>query len=200
MGAVAIVALNQALGNPVVEGSSELRANILVAGVAKLRRLGLHQELVFLGVMRVVAIDAGDAIGQVHGAIVITVLFGVLVATEAARASLLGSGVLKGEDLGFIAAAVDVGFAWTVAGLTTMPFHALMGIELGFQGGREVGSLLETRGDFIMTRLACIRADIQSGIGWRVVLGNFAVGRFRLLCCMPFIARAKRRDGDSNKE
>ena len=191
---MAIVALNQPLGNPVVEGSSELRANILVAGVTKVRRLGLHQELVFLGVMGVVAIDAGDAVGQVYGAIVTTVLIGVLVTAEAARAGFLGSGVLKGEDLGFIATAVDVCFAWTVAGLTTMPLRTLMGLELGIQGGREVGSLLETRRDFIMARLASIGADIQSGIGWRVVPGNLAVRRFRLLGCMPFIARAKRRD------
>ena len=80
MRAMAIIALDQALVDTVMKWSSELGADILVAGVAKLRRFRLHKELAFLGVVGGVAVGATDAVSQMHGVVVIAVLLGVLVA------------------------------------------------------------------------------------------------------------------------
>ena len=52
--------------------------------------------------------------------------FGVLVATEAAGAGLLWGGIFEREDLGFVAAAIDMFFAGTVASLAAMPFHSFL--------------------------------------------------------------------------
>ena len=61
--AVAIVALNQAFVDAVVEGPRELRAHIHVAGVAEFGRLGPHQKLAFFCVVRRMALNASNAVG-----------------------------------------------------------------------------------------------------------------------------------------
>ena len=78
--AVAIVALDQTLGDAMMKRPRELRPDILMAAIAKFRGLRLHQKLALLGMVRGVAVDAGDAIGQVHGTIVVAVFFGILMA------------------------------------------------------------------------------------------------------------------------
>ncbi len=52
MRAVAVVALHQPFIYTVVKRACELRAHIKVAAVAQLRRLLLHEELTFLGMVR----------------------------------------------------------------------------------------------------------------------------------------------------
>ena len=169
---VAVVALQQAFRDAVMEGPCELRADVLMARVTKLWRFRLHQELAFLGVMRRVAVDTGDAVGEMHGAVVVAVLLGVLVAAEAAGASLLRGSVLKSEDLGDIAAAVDMGFARAVAGFASVPLDAFVGIELGIHGGGEVRSLLKARVDFVVAGLAGVGACVEGGVGGGDVGGN----------------------------
>ncbi len=63
---VAIVALHQSFIYTMVEWPRELYPYILVAAVAQLRRLLFQQELAFLGLVWRMAINARDAVGQVH--------------------------------------------------------------------------------------------------------------------------------------
>ena len=66
MWVVAIVALDQPFIYAVMEWPPKLYPHILVAAIAQLRRLLFHQELAFLGLVWRVAINASDAVGQVH--------------------------------------------------------------------------------------------------------------------------------------
>lgn len=187
MGIVAITALQQSFRDAVMEGARELRPNILMAGVAKLGRLRPHEELALFGVMRGVTVDAGHAVGEVHGAVVIAVLFGVLVAAQAARAGLLRSGVFESENLGLIPAAVHMFLAGAVAGFASMPFHAFMRIQLRIHSGSEVRSLLESGIDLVVAGFAGIGANVKRGVGRRhivdvlrsfVALVGLFVGRY----------------------
>jgi len=184
---VAVVALKQALRNAMMEGTSKLGPDVLVANVAKPRRLGPHEELSFCGVVRRVTIDAGDTIGEVHGAFVIAVLFCVLVAAQAAGAGLLGSRILKGEDFCFVAAAVDVILAWAVAGFAAMPLDAFVGIEFGVHGRDKVRGLLEAGVNLVVTGFAGVRADIEGGVS-RSVVSSDLVCRLGLLCRVSLVA------------
>ena len=66
MWTVTVVALHQPFIYTMVEGPRELYPHILVAAVTQLRRLLFHQELAFIGFVWRVAIDARDAVCQVH--------------------------------------------------------------------------------------------------------------------------------------
>ena len=125
--AVAIVALDQPFVHPVVERSRKLCAHIHVAAVAQFRRLRFHQKLAFLCVMRRVAINATYAVRQMHGAVVVTVLFGVLVAPQAARTGLLWRRVLERENLALVPSTVHMFFARSMTRLTPMPSRPLVG-------------------------------------------------------------------------
>ncbi len=61
---VAVAAFHQALVNPVMKRPRKLLFRFDMAGVAQLRLLGFHQELIFRGLMRRVAIDAAHIIPQ----------------------------------------------------------------------------------------------------------------------------------------
>ncbi len=169
MRVVAIVALHQPFIYPMVERPPELYPHILVAAVAQLRRLLFHQELVFLGFVWRVAINACDAVGQVHGAVVVPMLFGVLVAAQAARASLLRCGVLKGEDFGFVTSAVHVLFPRAMTSLAAMPLHAFLRVELPVHGGCEVGRSGEIRIDRLVAGLAGVGTHVEVGIRRRSI-------------------------------
>ncbi len=138
MRAVAVTALNQAFVDTVMEGPRKLRAHVHVTRVTEFRRLRLHQELAFLRVVRRVAVNAGDAVGQVHRAVIVPMLFGVLMAPQAARAGLLRGSVFEGEDLGLVTPAVDMLFTRAVTSLAAMPFHALVSVEFRVHRGGEV--------------------------------------------------------------
>ena len=60
MWAVAIVALDESFIDAVMKGARKLRTHAHVACVTELRSLGFHQVLAFFGVMRRMAIGAGD--------------------------------------------------------------------------------------------------------------------------------------------
>jgi hypothetical protein len=62
MNVVAVAALEQALGNPVVIGSGEVGFGRGVASIAELRLFLDQQLLRFLGVMRGVAVEATDVL------------------------------------------------------------------------------------------------------------------------------------------
>lgn len=62
MNVVAVAALEQALGNPVVIRSGEVGFGRSVASIAELRLFLDQQLLRFLGVMRGVAVEATDVL------------------------------------------------------------------------------------------------------------------------------------------
>ena len=154
---VAIVALQQTLWDSMMEGPRELRPNILMAAVAELRSLRLHQELRLFGVVGRMAVNASNPIGEVHRPVVVPMLFCVLVATETSRARLLRSGILEREDLRLVAPAVDMLFPRSVASLAPMPLHALVRVELRIHGGDKVRRLFETCVNLVVAGFAGVR-------------------------------------------
>ena len=119
-------------------------------------------------------------------------LFGVLVAAQAARAGLLRRGVFKREDLGFVAAAIDVLFPGTMASLAAMPFHAFVCVELAIHGGSEVSRGSEICIDFFVAGLAGIGADVESWIR-RCNIGFGLIRGLGLLCGFLFVVGMSRR-------
>src|ERR1700741_98720 len=120
-------------------------------------------------------------------------LFGVLVAAQAAGAGLLRCGVLKGEDFGLVAAAVHVLFSRAVTSLAAMPLHAFVRVELRVHGGNEVGRSSEMRIDVLVAGLAGIGTYVEAGIR----RGNISFGlvrRLALLSGIPFVARMGKRN------
>lgn len=65
MRTMAVIALDETLIHAMMEWSSELGANLHVAGVAQPGRLSLQHELRFLRKMRRMALNAADAARQV---------------------------------------------------------------------------------------------------------------------------------------
>lgn len=63
---VAVAALHHSFVHSVMEGAGELLLGLQMAAVAEARLLLLHQELAFLGVMRIVAICAADIVLQMR--------------------------------------------------------------------------------------------------------------------------------------
>src|SRR5580704_4588826 len=171
-----------------VERPRELYPHILVAAIAQLRRLLFHQELAFLGLVWSVAINARDAVGQVHGAVIVPMLFGVLVAAQAAGASLLRCGILKGEDFGLVTSAVDVLFSRAMTGLAALPLHAFVRVELPVHAGCEMGCSGEMRIDLLVAALASVGSHIEVRIRWR----NICFGLIRRLGLLGGVLLAAR--------
>jgi len=83
--------------------------------------------------VRRVAGGATDVISCVLGVDRVHVLRAAGVAGKAARVDFWGRGVLKPENLRFVATAVDVGLARTVTPLAALPPRAFLGIERGYE-------------------------------------------------------------------
>ena len=117
------------------------------------------------------ATDAGNAVGQVHGTIVVAGLFGVLMAAKTGPAGLRGSGVFKSENLGSTA-SVNPCFARAMASLAAVPFDTLVCVELGIQGGDPVSSSCETLVNLLVAGLAGVGAGVKREVrGSEVVDG-----------------------------
>lgn len=187
VGAVAIIALDESLIHAVMKGTHEFGTHARVACVTEVRRLSLHQVLAFLGVVRRVAINARDAVGQVRRAVIVSMLFGVLVAAKAASAGLLRRGVFKGIDFGFIAAAVDVLFPRAMASLAAMPLHAFVRVELRVHGGGEVGRSGEMGVEVLVAGLAGIGTHVKRRVGWPDIFLRLLCLRFSLFRGFAFV-------------
>jgi hypothetical protein len=124
--AVTIVALNQPFIDTVMKRPGKLGLHVHVARVTKLRGFRFHQELAFLGMVRRMAIDAGHAVREMHGTVVVAVFLGVLVAPQAASAGFLRRAALEREDFRFVPTAIHVLFARAMARFTTVPFRAFV--------------------------------------------------------------------------
>ena len=152
---VAIAALDQSFIHPVMERHIKLSFLLKVAAVAQLW-LGLdEQEIRSFGMVRRMAGDATNAILLMFRVEGIHVLRAADMAVEAAGVDLLRGSGLKLENLRFVATAVDVGLAGSVASFATVPLGTLLGIQRSDEVGRVFIALEKTLGRHIlMARLA----------------------------------------------
>jgi hypothetical protein len=100
-----------------------------MAAVTKLWLLLFHQELAFLRIMRRVAVRATHVVLEMGGSSEVAVLLTVGMTAKTTLADFLCGGVLKSEDLRFVATAVDMGLTWTMACLAAMPLGPLLCIQ-----------------------------------------------------------------------
>jgi len=73
--------------------------------------------------------DATHLIPRMFGGDGVHVLRAAGVAGEAARVDFFGGSGLELKDLRFVATAIDVGLAWTMARFTALPPRTILGIE-----------------------------------------------------------------------
>jgi len=73
--------------------------------------------------------DATDVIPRVLRVQGVHVLRATGMAVQAARVNLLRGGILEGEYLCLVPAAIDVRFARTMASFAAMPFRPSLGIQ-----------------------------------------------------------------------
>jgi len=187
---VAVAALHHPFIDSVVEGPSKLLLRLEMAAVTELRRLLLHQELAFFGVMRRVAVDATYVVLQVRRPRVVAVLLSVRVASQAAFADFLGRGILECKDLRLIAATIDVCFPWTVTRLASMPLWTFFGIQRSHIVRRIFIRLVKTLGWHVLVAgLAPLGTDVE-----RRVRRPFV--RFRSGCGLNLFCTLLRSSGD----
>ena len=199
VGIVTVVALEQSFVDAVMKWPGELRADIQMAAVAKFGRRIFQQALGFFGMVRGMAIDAGNAALQVSGAARIVLLVTALVAIQAARADLCGRGVLKGKDFRDIPAAIHMFLAGPVACLATVPLRTGVRIELGVHRGGEVRGACKVGVKFLVAGLAGIRADVQSRVGGAHVLDLLRSRRLLFFVWFGIILRPHVR-GEGHRE
>jgi len=91
------------------------------------------------------------------------------VAGEAARVDFFGGSGLELKDFRFVAAAVDVGLACTMASLAAFPLRTLLVIERGDKVARSLEVFDKTlAGHVLVTGLAGLFADVFGlRIRWR---------------------------------
>jgi len=157
---VAIGALHKAFLYAVVVRPRELRADVLMTGEAQLRLIRHQQALGLLGVVRLVAIDAAYLAQGMLAAGDVLVLQIVIMTAQAAVADRRGRDVFEGENLGRIAAALNVRLAWPVTGFAPLERHAPAGVAHGLPVWRGLVVLV----DLLMARLAGFGPDISRGI------------------------------------
>lgn len=92
-------------------------------------------------------------------------LFGVLMAAQAARTGLLWCGVLKSEYFGLVAPALYVFFPWAMASLAAVPFRTFVRVEFGIHGGGEMSGGGEFRIKVFVAGLAGVGTHVECGIG-----------------------------------
>src|SRR6266702_224763 len=156
MGVVAIAAFDQTFIHSVVEGLRERRLHVRMARIAELRLRNLQQARLRLRLVYAVATDAahaGFAVGRA-----LKVRMRPRVAAQASLVHLLRRLLADPSDLGYIAAAFNVGLAAPVATFAGRALAAMQQPELG------VRAAVELLGYVGMTRRADIRTDKVRGI------------------------------------
>jgi len=108
-----------------------------------------------------VAVDATDIVAPVFAAAIVVVLLFAGVALQASLGDGLGGLAQEPNDFGLVAAALDVRFAWTVAGFAALLFrHSLNDIDEQLSV-RSLGELLE---HVVVASLARLAPDIILGL------------------------------------
>jgi len=160
---VAVIALHQTLIDAVVERFGKIRFGRGVAAVAQLRLVLDEEVLLFLGVMRRVAIQAADLAAGMGGLRKMGLLVPLTVTSQATSARLLPGVILEYENLGFVAPAGDMFRAWTVAAFAALLRRSARFIE----GGLPVRRLLPGIVKVFVTGLASLGAHVLGGIRGR---------------------------------
>lgn len=153
---VTIRALDEPLVHTMVEGHFELGLFSQMARVAELRLCFHQQELFGLRMVRRVAGDAADIVSRVDRVDRIHMLRATGVATQAAIDNRFCGNVLECEDLGDIAAAIDVRLAGTMASFAALLGWAAQFVERGFP----VRGLFPSSINVVVARFAGFRSNI----------------------------------------
>lgn len=117
---VAIRALHKAFVHTVVERFGKLRFGRGVTLVAKLGLTPREQPMLFLRVVRRMAVQAADIIAGMRRSVEVHLPFAVCVTSQTAGAGLLPGGFLEANDLADVASARHMFAPWTVTGFATM--------------------------------------------------------------------------------
>src|SRR5580700_7670778 len=115
--------------------------------------------------MRRMTVDACHATLQMEGASIIGLFVTALVAIQAAGAAFRRRDVLKGEYFRYVAAALDVFLAGTVAGFAAVPLRALLRVHFRIDSGDEMGTRRESDVQIFVTCLANLCSDVERRIG-----------------------------------
>jgi hypothetical protein len=153
---VAVIALNQPLLNAMPEGTSEFCPHLGMAAIAEQRLFFDEQRPLRLGFMWRMATGAAHIVGQMGGPQKIGMLIVKGVAGQAAFRGLFGREILEIDNLGDIAAALDVRFARTVTSLTALVLRPCFLVK----GSREMSGVLEVLGQVLVAGLAGIFAYV----------------------------------------
>jgi hypothetical protein len=156
MRVVAVVALNQPLLNTVPVRASEFSSYLSVAAIAQERLLFDEQRPLRLGFVRRMATGAAHIVGQMGGPQKIGMLIVEGMAGQASFRGLFGREILEIDNLGDIAAALDVRFARTVTSLTALMLRRCFLVK----GSREMSGVLEVLGQILVAGLAGIFAYV----------------------------------------
>ena len=165
---VAVGALDEILIHAMVERHLELRFLLQVARITKLRLRLDEQELRLRGVVRRVARNATDVVFGMDRIDGFHVLNATGMAGQATVVDFLGGVILEDEDLGFIAAALDVSQAGAVASFASLMRRAALGV----QGGLPVRSFLPIIVEVLMAGLASLGSHVPCGGVLRRVSGR----------------------------
>ena len=141
-----------------------------------------------------VAVRATDVILEMGGSSEVAVLLAVGMAAKTTLADFLRGGVLKAEDLRFVASPVDVGLSRTVTCLAAMPLGPFLCIQSRDVVRRIFIALEEAFGWHVLVAgLAGFGSDVKRRVG-----GTFV--RFRLACGLRLVSTLLRSSGDDQKE
>ena len=108
------------------------------------------------------AVRAADVVLEMSGSGKVAVLLAILVATEATIANFFCRSIFESKNFRFIAATIDVGLPWAVAGFASMPLGPFFRVQRRYKVRRIFIGLVETLGGHVfVTGLASFRADVK---------------------------------------
>jgi hypothetical protein len=106
-------------------------------------------------------VNACHATLQMEGAAIIALFVTALMAIQAAGAAFCGRDALKGEYFRYVAAALDVFLAGTVARFAPVPLRALMSVQFRFDSGGEMRTRFESLVKIFVARLANLASNVE---------------------------------------
>ena len=167
-GAVRIVtigALDQSFVNSMAERHFKLGLLLEMARVAQLGLRLRQQKLFGFRLVRRVTGDATDIVLRMDRVDCVHMLRPAGVATHATGTDFLGRSILKRENFGFVATAVNVRLPGTVASFATLPLRTFLRVECRYKMRRSLEMVEKIlRGHVCMTRLARLRSYVERRI------------------------------------
>lgn len=155
MGVVAVGAGDELLVHSVTVRLGKISSRFCVAAIAKCRLIVDEERVLLVSVVWGMAIDAADTVLKVSRPAEISVLLAGLMARQTTAADDIRPLTFEDEYLAFIASALDVRLARTMAGLTTVD---LCPIDL--QRGIPMRIGLKVVDDVLMASFAGVRTYV----------------------------------------